>query len=254
MLAVDVSPIDTGIVELFGVAAETYPALTTIIVESEIELEAVPAPGYQFDGWSGDITSKDNPLILVMDCSKVVRANFSLIKYTLTMEVSGSGSTKPAFISPDHIPGSVVDIFAIPDKGWQFDYWKGNVADPASATTTVSVDSNKTITAIFSRIVHTLTLEVEGGGTTEPTVGSHDYNQGSMIDIAAIPDNGWQFDRWTGDVNDLSLATTVNIDSNKVVTAIFKKSRIVWWLAGGISAGILSIAVITYQILRRRRA
>jgi len=254
MLAVDVSPVDTGTVELYGNTPKEFPAFTTIF-ENEVELKAIPAPGYQFDGWSGDITSSDNPLILEMDCSKVVRANFSPVKYTLTMETSGSGSTEPALVSPDHVPGSTVDIVATPDKGWQFDSWEGKVVDPASAATSVIIDSSKTVTAVFSRIVHTLTLEVEGGGTTAPAVGSHDYNQGSTVDITAIPDNGWQFDSWAGEVDDTGLtATTISIDSNKTVTAIFKKSWLTWWLTGGGIAVVLIAGALVYMAVRRRRA
>ena len=74
----NVSPVDTGDVELYGTLPKTYPASTPIF-ESEVELKAIPAPGYQFDGWSGDVTSTDNPLFLEMDCSKAVQANFSPI-------------------------------------------------------------------------------------------------------------------------------------------------------------------------------
>ena len=179
MLAVDVSPVDAGVVELFGVAAKAYPAVT-IILEGEVELKAVPAPGYRFVGWSGDVTSKDNPLVLVMDCSKVVRAIFSLIRYTLT-------------------------------------------------------------------------LEVEGGGRTEPLAGPHDYSQGSTVDIVAIPDKGWLFERWKGNVADpASASTTVKLDSDRVVTAVFRKSWATPWLVGGITAALLAAGVIAYRVRRRQ--
>lgn len=40
-------------------------------------LTATPALGYLFTGWSGDITSNQNPLTLTMDSSKTLRANFT---------------------------------------------------------------------------------------------------------------------------------------------------------------------------------
>jgi uncharacterized repeat protein (TIGR02543 family) len=45
---------------------------------TELMLEAVPAEGYQFDGWSGDLTSVQNPLPVIMDSTIEITANFSL--------------------------------------------------------------------------------------------------------------------------------------------------------------------------------
>jgi hypothetical protein len=72
--------------------------------------------------------------------------------YTLTMAVSGSGTTTPAVGDHDYTTGTVVDITATPDGGWQFDIWTGAVAAPTSATTTVTMDAAKTVTANFSEI------------------------------------------------------------------------------------------------------
>jgi len=46
----------------------------------------------------------------------------------------------------------VVSIASTPDSGWQFDSWTGDVADPDSASTTVAIKSDKTITVNFSQI------------------------------------------------------------------------------------------------------
>jgi uncharacterized repeat protein (TIGR02543 family) len=150
LLTVDVSPAGTGIVKLYGTEASKYPASTPIL-ESKVLLEAVPAPGYQFDSWTGSINSKDNPLSLMMDCPKIVIANFSLLKYTLTVQTDGNGSTEPVIGSHSYAPGSVVDIVAIPDSGWRFDGWTGDVADPTSTTTTVKVAADIAVTANFKQ-------------------------------------------------------------------------------------------------------
>ena len=51
--------------------------------------------------------------------------------------------------------GGVVDITVgdFPDcpHTWVFDHWDGDVADPNSASTTIDMDSDKTITAFFNR-------------------------------------------------------------------------------------------------------
>jgi len=253
VLTVDVSPVDMGVVKLFDTEAGFYPTSAPIF-ESEVILEAVPAPGYQFDGWTGDITSEDNPFTLVMDCSKFVTANFFLIKYTLIVNISSNGSTEPAVGSHEYIPGSLVDVIATPDINWQFAGWTGDVTDPTSATTTIIMNSDMTVTADFSPIVHTLTMGTDGSGSTEPAVGPNEYPQGSIVDIVATPGRGWKFDSWTGDVADpASAVTTVTVTADMEVTALFRRSWLVWWLVG---AGIVVLvtAISVWITVRRSRA
>ena len=75
----DIGAPDTGAIRLFGVpdsTAEVYPAAMTVAA-GELVLEAVPAPGYLFDSWSGDLSDAANPTTIIMDCNKNVTANFS---------------------------------------------------------------------------------------------------------------------------------------------------------------------------------
>ncbi len=46
----------------------------------------------------------------------------------------------------------MVDITDALDSGWQFDSWTGDVVDTGSVTTTVTVDSGKTLIVNFSRV------------------------------------------------------------------------------------------------------
>jgi len=152
---VDVAPIGGGIVRVGEVAPISYPVTLTFGSGTSVNLEVVPAPGYNFKGWGGDLSSTANATAIVMDCNKKVTAMFSQIMYTLTMRVSGSGSISPAVGHYSYGVGTGVTIRAIPDSGWQFDGWTGDVADPGSATTTVIADSDKTSTANFSQVTPT---------------------------------------------------------------------------------------------------
>jgi hypothetical protein len=71
--------------------------------------------------------------------------------YTLTMAVgpTGGGTTDPAVGPHTYAAGTVVDITATPNTGYEFDYWQGDVADPNSASTTVTMNMAKTVTAHF---------------------------------------------------------------------------------------------------------
>ena len=48
----------------------TYPSGTSV------KLTALPASGYQFNSWSGDVTGNSNPITIIMDNDKNITANF----------------------------------------------------------------------------------------------------------------------------------------------------------------------------------
>ncbi|MBC7250950.1 MAG: metallophosphoesterase [Anaerolineae bacterium] len=72
--------------------------------------------------------------------------------YHLTMAVSPpeGGTTDPVVGSHAYPEGTVVNITAIPATGYVFDHWEGDVTDANAASTTVTMDGDKTVTAHFS--------------------------------------------------------------------------------------------------------
>lgn len=76
-LTVHVSPTSSGSVEIDQIPAYSYPATSTFNNGESVSLQAVPAPGYSFDHWSGDLSGNTNPTTINIDCDKTVVANFS---------------------------------------------------------------------------------------------------------------------------------------------------------------------------------
>jgi uncharacterized repeat protein (TIGR02543 family) len=214
------------------VGAHVYPE------DQVVAITAIPNAGYQFDGWTGDVADPNSASTTVtMDGDKTVTAHFSLlpITYELTMAVdpTAGGTTDPAVGVHTYPEDEVIDITAIPNAGYEFDYWEGDVTDPNSASTTVTMDGDKTVTAHFTLLPTTyeLTMAVDPteGGTTDPAVGVHAYPEDEVVDITAIPNAGYQFDNWTGDVaNPDSASTTVLMDGDKTVTAHFSLVPVVF--------------------------
>ena len=96
------------------------------------------------------------------------------------------GTTDPAVGNHTYNAGTVVDIKAIPALGFRFVNWTGDVADPGSASTKVRMDGDKTATANFAPRNYTLTMAVnpDDGGTTDPAVGDHIYDPGTVVGFA----------------------------------------------------------------------
>jgi hypothetical protein len=72
-----VSPDGGGAIQIDQVAPSFYPYDNAFDYGESINLEAVPAPGYRFDNWSGSLSGSTNPVTVVMDCNKSITANFT---------------------------------------------------------------------------------------------------------------------------------------------------------------------------------
>lgn len=144
----------------------------------------------------------------------------NLTQYTLTTNTVGSGSISSDPSGGTYDDGTVVELIANPDSGYKFDGWSGD-ANGASRTTTVTMDSDKSVTANFSAVTFTLTTPTNGQGsvTLSPTGG--EYIEGTVVTLTAIPDSGNRFVNWTGAASGTSSTTTITMDSHKSATANF---------------------------------
>ena len=73
------------------------------------------------------------------------------IYWNLTMDAPvGNGTVSPAAGVYPYAQGTIVDVVASPDCGYVFSNWIGNVADPNAASTTITMDADYTIQAVFT--------------------------------------------------------------------------------------------------------
>jgi hypothetical protein len=150
---------------------------------------------------------------------------------TMAVEPVGSGTTDPAVGTHTYAEDTVVDITATPATGYEFDHWSG--ACTGTGACSVTMDADKTVTAYFTQVDHDLTIAVDpvGSGTTNPAAGVHTYAYGSVVNITATPEDGYQFDHWSGACTGTG-ACQVTMDGDKSVTAHFVPE------AAGISGGV----------------
>ena len=148
----DVSPVNGGTIEVDQTPATSYPYVIELNNGQEVSLNAVPNHGYEFTGWNGSLTGNDNPATIIIDCNKRITARFSQRTYTLTININGNGYTTPAAGNHNHPIDTNAIISATPEEGWQFDGWTGDVMEPESSITILTVDASKTVTANFSEI------------------------------------------------------------------------------------------------------
>jgi len=68
----------------------------------------------------------------------------------LDVFVSGAGSVAEYAGTDQVMKGTLVTLEASPAEGWKFGYWEGPVEDAFSAATTVLVEEDTEVTAVFS--------------------------------------------------------------------------------------------------------
>lgn len=129
----------------------------------------------------------------------------------LSLTVSGSGSVDPGVGTHALEKDKLVIVAAEPDEGWVFSHWVGPVTDPKSPRTTLTLDSDIELEAVFVEEdpgYFAFTLETRGRGEVFPDPGKHEFlstEEGSLIAVKATPAPGYVFDRWT--VNGLAVSS-----------------------------------------------
>ena len=150
--------------------------------------------------------------------------------YNLTVNAGTGGTISAPPVSPStHAAAEVVNLTAVPNTGYHFVNWTGNVSTVAnvnSASTTVTMNGDYTITANFTIDTHTLTYSVGAGGTiTAPATSPTTHNYGSSVTITAVPNTGYHFVNWTGNVSTVAnvnnASTTIVMNGNYSITANF---------------------------------
>ena len=207
-----------------------------------IKLTAKPAAEWEFVEWKGALTGTTNPQEITMTEAKTVTAVFIKKKYPLTVEVDGQGSVAEkvikAGLASDYNSGTIVELTANAETGWEFKEWTGDITGTDNPTQ-ITIDAAKTVTAVFIKKKYPLTVEVEGQGSVAEKVikagAATDYNSGTIVELTANAETGWEFKEWTGDITGTENPTQITIDAAKTVKAVFEKKPVAYLDENGIT-------------------
>ena len=192
-----------------------------------VVLSATPSEEYAFFSWSG-VSGTNNTTSIVMDSDKSVVALFVKKQYSLKVSIEGEGQVTEkiikAGISTDYNSGTIVELSANPTSEWVFIEWKGDLSgtkNPAQIT----INEPKNITAVFEKKQYPLNIEIEGEGSVEETIikagTPNSYNSGTVVSLKAVPENGWSFLKWSGDVLSFENPIEITVDTPKNIKAEF---------------------------------
>lgn len=208
----------------------------------DVDLVATPDSGYRFVKWLGDLTSIADVNSAATTIS-VTRGNYHItamfeeippIQYSLTVASTVGGSvTVPGEGVFTRGEGTVVNLVAIPDAGYEFANWSGDVdtiLNAHASSTTITMNSHKSITANFEATppvqYNLIVSSTAGGSVTEPGEETFTYAANTVVNLVANPDDGYDFVNWSGDVTTITdiyaSSTAIIMNSHKSITAHFE--------------------------------
>lgn len=131
----------------------------------------------------------------------------------ISFTINGNGEVNPLPVSSNYACSAVVQLTAVPDPGWSFTGWSGDLSGSTNPTS-VTMTGPKNVTATFTENSYTVSAVVSpaGAGTVNVPAGPFTYND--PVSLTATANSGWTFSGWTGDIvssiNPLEFLVTKN--------------------------------------------
>jgi hypothetical protein len=200
----------------------------TFAKDSLATVTATPNAGYAFTNWTenGTEVSKSSSYQFTMAGNRALVANFKLIpaaQFAVVLSslpiVGGTTDGSGAFNA-----GTTVTVSADPNVKYTFINWTENGVEVSNSSSyQFIITANRKLVANFkaipaSQFALTLKSNPAAGGST---TGSGAYTAGTNVVIKATANPGYNFTSWSGDATGSVNPLTVNMNSNKNITANF---------------------------------
>ena len=146
-------------------------------------------------------------------------------KYTVTVTVSpeGAGETVMDPFQGSYKAGTRITIHAGGNEGYRFSRFSGDI-DSSEMETSFIIEKDMRITAEFIP-VSDLTVTIDGEGTVNQTVvstpGRTLYDTGTAVELEAVPEDTYAFQKWSGGLSGSENPAEITVDSDMEVTAHF---------------------------------
>lgn len=217
-------PVDVkggGTVRLVGVSVDPRDG------SKVVHLVAEPEDGWTHLAWRGDVTGDTDRISLQIQPTNQLEIQ---VIFGTSVDVSSSSSSEgQVHVWPNqnnHPAGGTVRLTAIPEPGFKLLYWAfEGVGFVESNRLSVTI-SNQTprLRAVFAPLATneiTATVVVEGNGQVLISTEKLVYSVGDELSLTAIPDAGYQFDGFGGDLDISEKVASVILNSSMVLTARF---------------------------------
>ncbi|MCL2259943.1 MAG: hypothetical protein FWC15_01155 [Fibromonadales bacterium] len=218
----------------------TTPASSqaNVAAGTAVNISTTVNTGYRFVNWtvtSGTATfanANNAATTVTLSSNATIRANYAQT-YTLTVNAGANGTVSPSGAQTVDA-GAATSITATANSNYRFVNWTvtgstATITNASSASTTVTLTGNATVTANFELIPvapTTYTLTINRNPASIGTVtGAGTHNANTAVPITATVPSGYVFKDWTVSTgtatfaNANSASTTVTLSSNATIVA-----------------------------------
>jgi len=147
--------------------------------------------------------------------------------------IVGSGYGRTVDGVKQYRKDALVQFCAYPDNGWEFDGWTGDFAEYTDPVVQVKMDREYVFGAKYKKTADCkVTIKTVGGGSVQVCTDKDTtyrepeakYGINTLLAINPIPEEGWQFDGWQGDLAGFTSPGDILITKDTEITAVFVKN------------------------------
>jgi hypothetical protein len=204
-----------------------YDAGTAVI------LTPVPEPGFRFSKWSGDASGGANPLTVTVNSDLQITAVFAgstatagslqiilqppeAVTLGAQWRLTSDTQWQDSRVTLSDLPFGNHQVECKPVAGW---------TTPSPLTIPLASNlPNVTWTLSYepaSGDTYAILIETENGRVDRvPEQAS--YAPGTMVQLTAVPDPGFEFSHWAGDASGSANPLSITLDADKTVSAVFQ--------------------------------
>ena len=159
--------------------------------------------------------------VLTQSCTPTTTVSY-VIKTVAGSDASGNpmGVIQKSPDKTTYGAGDVVTVTAVPNATYKFLSWKGGISGTTNPQT-ITMTSDKTVSANFGQASNTLTI-VATNGTVTVSPNKPVYDYGDTVTLTAVPATGYTFSSWSGPfTTGTAITATVYMNGDRTATANF---------------------------------
>jgi len=200
-----------------------------------VSVSATTNAGYQFSGFTGDLSGTTTPQNLTMNAPKSVTANFtgSTVQHVITsvpagrsLTVDGAPCTSPCTFQWTAGTQHTIATTSPQSGGTGIQYVFVSWSDGGAISHSITASSSPaTYTANFTTQYYlTTAASPSAGGTISPA--SSWRNSGSVVSVSATANSGYVFSGFSGGLTGTTTPQNLTMNAPKSVTANFTGSTV----------------------------
>ena len=191
-----------------------------------VEIKAEAEEPFIFSRWLGDLEGDEPEKEFVVEGSMEILAEFDWREYRLSVEFPDEqGSVE---IDPDketYHHGESVALRAEAAEGWVFDRWSGDI-DSEDEEVEFEIEDDMHISPQFIREEHVIVLDYdEERGSVQISPDSEYHYAGEEVYLVAEAEEGYEFERWSGDIESEETELNITVDDDLELKAEFTPVR-----------------------------